>query len=50
MLVNITCANGERMPRTKKVVETSTTPPSMKLIAKYWMFSVNAKPAPISAP
>ena len=49
-LVNMAWANGERMPRTKNVVVRSTAPPSMNAMAKYWMFSVKAKPAPISAP
>ena len=49
-LVNITCANGDMMPRTKNVTDVCSTPPSRKLIAKYWMFSVKAKPAPMSAP
>ncbi len=49
-LVNMTWAKGDRMPRTKNVAVVSAAPPSMKLIAKYWMFSVKAKPAPTSAP
>ncbi len=38
------------MPRTKNVAVVSAAPPSMKLTAKYWMFSVKANPAPTSAP
>ncbi len=48
--VNIACANGDSTARTMNVTPSCSPPPSMRLMAKYWMFSVNAKPAPTSAP
>ena len=49
--VNITCANGDRMPRMKNTSPTamSRRPDSAICTAKYWMFSLNAKPPATSA-
>ena len=42
--VNIGCANGDIRHRATKVPVSASPPPSAQACARYWMFSVNAKP------